>query len=87
MTDGEKGYERYRNMHIAFEYNLSKAYDDTVSIADDEERRHATMSRLAQYCVETGLPMGVAMRQAMMHSRFWEEQDLVKKAPPPVPGQ
>ena len=79
MTDGEKGYERYRNMHIAFEYNLSKAYDDTVSIADDEERRHATMSRLAQYCVETGLPMGVAMRQAMMHSRFWEEQDLVKK--------
>ena len=37
------------------------------------------MSRLAQYCVETGLPMGVAMRQAMMHSRFWEEQDLVKK--------
>ena len=79
MTDGEKGYERYRNMHIAFEYNLSKAYDDTVSIADDEERRHATMSRLAQYCVETGLPMGVAMRQAMMHSRFWEEQDLGKK--------
>jgi hypothetical protein len=66
-------------MHTVFEFNLSKAYDDTVGIADKDERRHATLSRLAQYCMETGLSMGPAMRQAMMKTPFWEEKELVKK--------
>jgi len=69
----------YRNMHAIFEFNLSKAYDDTEGIADDEERRHALLSRLAQYCQETGLAMAPAMRQAMMKAQFWDEDDLVKK--------
>ena len=69
----------YRNMHAIFEFNLSKAYDDTEGIADDEERRHALLSRLAQYCQKTGLAMAPAMRQAMMKAQFWDEDDLVKK--------
>lgn len=69
----------YRNMHAIFEFNLSKAYDDTEGIADDEERRHALLSRLAQYCQETGLAMAPAMRQAIMKAQFWDEDDLVKK--------
>ena len=79
QTSGQEGYDRYKSLHITFEYNLSKAYDDTEHIHDDAERQHAILSRLAQYCMETGLPMAPAMRQALMKSRFWNEPDLVKK--------
>ena len=69
----------YRSMHTIFEFNLTKAYDDTEGIADREERSHATLSRLAQYCLETGIPMAVAQRQAVMKSDFWDERELVMK--------
>ena len=72
-------YERYRSMYTVFEFNLTKAYDDTEGIADEEERQHAILSRLAQYCLETGLPMAPCMRQALMKSLFWDDGDLVKK--------
>ena len=74
-----ESYERYRSMHTVFEFNLSKAYDDTEGIADKDERHHAILSRLAQYCMETGLAMAPAMRQTLMKSMFWDEEDLVKK--------
>ncbi len=73
------GYESYRRQSIVFEYNLSKAYDDTEGIANREERRHATLTRLAQYCLETGIPMAIAQRQAIMKIDFWDDRDLVKK--------
>ncbi len=73
------GAAPYRNMHTVFEFNFSKAFDDTEGISDDEERRHALLSRLAQYCQETGLAMAPAMHQAMMKSMFWDEDELVKK--------
>ena len=79
QTEGQHGVDRYHQMHTVFEFNLTKAYDDTEGIADKDERRHATLSRLAQYCMETGLSMGPAMRQAMMKTPFWEEKELVKK--------
>ncbi len=79
QTEGQHGIDRYQQMHTVFEFNLTKAYDDTEGIADKDERRHATLSRLAQYCMETGLSMGPAMRQAMMKTPFWEEKELVKK--------
>ena len=72
-------YERYKSMHTVYEFSLSKAYDDTEGIADKDERRHAILSRLAQYCMETGLAMAPAMRQTLMKSMFWDEEDLVKK--------
>ena len=79
LTGGQLGSDRYHSIHTVFEFNLSKAYDDTEGIADDDEQRHATLQRLAAYCLETGLPQGVAMRQALMHSAFWKYPELVKK--------
>ena len=79
QTEGRLGMDRYRSMHTVFEFNLSKAFDETEGISDKDERRHATLSLLAQYCMETGLSMAPAMRQALMKSIFWEEKDLVKK--------
>ena len=74
-----ESYERYKSMHAVYEFSLSKAYDDTEGIADKDERHHAILSRLAQYCMETGLAMAPAMRQTLMKSMFWDEEDLVKK--------
>ena len=79
QTDGELGYDRYRSIHVAFEFNLTKAFDETEGIADKEERRHAMLVKLAQCCLKTGIPMAPAMRQALMHSLFWNDADLVKK--------
>ena len=79
QTRGQLGSDRYQSIHTAFEFNLSKAYDDTEGIIDDDERRHATLSRLAGYCLETGLPQAVAMRQTLMSHPFWNHPELVKK--------
>ena len=78
-TKGLAGEDRYHSIHTVFEFNLSKAYDDAEGIQNDDERRHATISRLAAYCLETGLPQAVATRQALMHHAFWNHPDLVKK--------
>ena len=79
QTAGRSDKDNYRNQQIVFEFNLSKAYDDTEGVADKEERRHATLRRLAQYCQETGIPMAVAQRQTIMQSAYWNEEQLVKK--------
>ena len=79
QTEGDIDFDRYRRLHTVFEFNLSKAHDDTEGIADNEERRHAMLIRLAVYCRDTGLAMSPAMRLALMHSLFWEESELVKK--------
>ena len=79
QTEGRLGMDRYKSMHTVFEYNLSKAFDETEGISDKDERRHAALSLLAQYCMETGLSMAPAMRQAMMKSVFWDEKELVTK--------
>ena len=79
QTGGETGFEHYRRMNTVFEFNLSKALDEAESIADDDERHHATLVKLAQYCMETGIAMGPAARLTMMHSRFWHDRELVTK--------
>jgi predicted P-loop ATPase len=79
QTGGRSDKDLYRNQKVVFEFNLTKAYDDTEGIADKEERRHATLTRLAQYCQETGIPMAVSQRQTIMQSAFWGEEQLVKK--------
>ena len=78
-TTDEMGYSRYSSINTIFEYNLSKAFDDTTGIDDDDERRHATLVRLAEYCMETGLSQGIAVRLALWHSDFRQEEELCRK--------
>ena len=78
--DSTFNLERYERLHNVFEFNLSKAFDDVENLSNDaDEWRHALLSRLAHYCLKTGLPMAPAMRQAMMKSEFWDERELVRK--------
>ena len=78
-TQEQTGYDRYQSQYIVFEYNLTKAYDESEGIADREERQHAVLARLAQYCQETGIAMAVAVRMAMLYSSVGTDEELVKK--------
>ena len=68
-------YERYISMHTAYEFNMTKAMDETQGISDKDLRRHSVLTLLAQYCLETGIPMGVA--QHLTRLRSWLNQDAM----------
>ena len=69
----------YRSMHTIFEFNLTKAFDEAEGIADKEERQHAVLVKLAQYCMKTGVPMAVARRMTILYSEIGADRDLVMK--------
>ena len=46
------------SMHYIFEMNRRKAFEDTYD-EPEETRAHATLIRLAEECLRTGVPMGV----------------------------
>ena len=76
-SDFDQGYDRYRSDHIVFEHCLTKAFDETEDIADREERGHAALIRLAQYCMESGVPMAVARRMATLYANIGADGELV----------
>ena len=84
-SDAEKqdklmpGSDNGHAMNLIFEYCLSKAYDDTVGISEEEGRTHLILTRLAGYCQESGLAMAVAQRFAMFSHTLGKEPDVVKK--------
>ena len=73
------GSDNGRAMNLIYEYCLSKAYDDTVGISEEEGRTHLILTRLAGYCQESGLAMAVAQRLAMFSLLLGKDPDLVKK--------
>ena len=73
------GMDNGHAIHLIYEYCLSKAYDDTVGISDEEERTFMVLTRLAGYCQESGLAMAVAQRWALMSFKLGKESDVVKK--------
>ena len=78
-SDFDSGYDRYRSHHIIFEHCLTKAFDGTESIADREERGHAVLIRLARYCMESGVPMAVARRMAVLYANTGADTELVQR--------
>ena len=73
------GSDNGHAMNLIYEYCLSKAYDDTVGITEEEGRTHLILTRLAGYCQESGLAMAVAQRLAMFSLSLGKEPDVVKK--------
>ena len=78
-SDFDQSYDRYRNDHIVFEHCLTKAFDETEDVADREERGHAALIRLAQYCMESGVPMAVARRMATLYANIGADAELVER--------
>ena len=75
------GRNRYASLCLVYEYNLSKAYDDVTAIYPDdtEERDTLIVTRLAEYCRESGLDMAFCRRQTLMSFRYGKYPDVVTK--------
>ena len=65
--------------HTAYEFNMTKALDETTGIDDEDLRRHSVLTLLAQYCLETGIPMGVAQHLTRLRSWLNSDPMLVNK--------
>ena len=65
--------ERIVSIRTAYEFNLAKAMDDSEGISDVDEQRHMVLTRLAEYCQGTGIPMALARQMA--RSRSWLNKD------------
>ena len=75
------GRNRYQSQCLVYQYNLTKAYDDVALVADEgsEERDTLIVTRLAEYCRETGLDMAFARRQTLMSMTYGKYPDVVTK--------
>ena len=77
------GLDRYLSLHHIFEFNLAKAFDELSTydddLSDDEEGyTHLLTQRLADYCCETGIPMGVALNMTEQRRPFRHYLQLVR---------
>ena len=73
------GRSRFHSMCVIYQYNLSKAYDDTAGIVDEEERNELIIIRLAEYCRESGLDMAFCRRRTLMSLTFGKYPDVIDK--------
>ena len=73
------GMDNSHAMNLIYEYCLSKAYDDTVGISEEDGRTHLILTRLAGYCQESGLAMAVAQRLTLFSLTLGKEPDVVRK--------
>ena len=67
------------SLHTAYEFNLTKAFDDAEGISDDDEQRHLVLTRLAGYCQQTGIPMAIASRMAKGNASLNSDPLLIDK--------
>ena len=77
--DYEMKTESIVSVRTAYEFNLSKAMDDAEGIADKDEQRHVVLTRLAEYCQQTGIPMALARQMAKSRSWLNSDPQLVAK--------
>ena len=71
------GRSRYQSMCLIYGYCKSKAYDDAVGVTDPEEHRQMVLTRLAEYCQESGLEMAFARRQTLFSLTLGKYPDVV----------
>ena len=78
-TVGSIDSDRIVSLHTAYEFNLTKAMDDAEGITDPDEHRHMVLTRLAEYCLKTGIPMALARQMAKGKSWLNTDPLLVNK--------
>ena len=70
-------HDRFISMQTAYEFNLNKAYEGALGIADEAERRHTVLTLLAQYCMESGIPMATARHLAQLRPSLNSDPQLL----------
>ena len=78
-TGDHMGYDRYVSLQTAYEFNLTKAFDEAEGIGDEAEHRHMVLTKLAESCLQTGIPMAVAQRLTLARSALNKDALLVRK--------
>ena len=78
-TVGSIDSDRIVSLHTAYEFNLTKAMDDAEGITDPDQQRHMVLTRLAEYCQKTGIPMALARQMAKGKSWLNTDPLLVDK--------
>ena len=73
------GYDLYRAQVYAVQACLSKAFDDAVGIEDEQEWLTAVLSSQARYCVNSRIPMSLALRFTLHHGKLKDEGLLAEK--------
>jgi len=74
------GESRYFTLQHVFEFNLERAYDECEGIADEDERRYALLSAVAEYSLQTGIPMAIAKRMTLYKTyAFGDDKLLIDK--------
>ncbi len=79
QTEGSMDYNRIISVHTAYEFNLTKALDDAEGISDADQQRHVVLTKLAEYCQKTGIPMAQACQLAKRKSWLNKDPLLVDK--------
>ncbi len=71
------GCSRYLSLYHAYEFNLERAADSVEGMADDDLRTHRLLTLLAQFCMETGIPLGIAKQLTYGRTRFLGGDELL----------
>ena len=73
------GLDRYLTLHHAYHFALQRAYDDTVGMdSDDADYIPLLLTALADYCVQSGIPQGVAVMMTVFRLQFRDQKELVR---------
>ena len=79
LNDLLPGRSVYQSQMLIYEHNLTRAFDDCQGVETDDEYNALVLERLAGYCQQTGLPLGMAQRRAMFNMELGRDADLVRK--------
>jgi hypothetical protein len=71
------GCSRYLSLYHAYEFNMERAADSVEGMDDDDERLHRLLTLLAQFCMESGIPLGIAKRLTYGRIRFMGGDELL----------
>ena len=71
--------DTFWNMHHVYEFNLNKAYDQLYNVShDDDNFLHLLTTALAEQCLQTGVPVGVALHMTEYRLPFRQDKQLVR---------
>ena len=72
-------YDQYLSLHNAYEFCLTRAYDECEHIGDDGLRKHSVLTLLAKYAMQSGIPLGMAQHLTLLRSGIGSDELLVRK--------
>lgn len=61
------GRDRYQTQMLVVQHCMTKAFEEAMTIEDEEMWRTAVLTRMAHYCMESGIPKEIAQEVTYYH--------------------